>query len=449
MIPPRLRRQAIRLAQLAYGNDVTGCLAELNQTQWLSREELLALQQQKLLRVLRHAYRWVPYYQRLFDGVGFRPDDILSDPSAFQKIPTLSKSAIKDNFDDLITTAPRLKRQLTEGSTGGSTGRTMIYVRDKAYLDYVLADDYRHMGWFGWELGECQAWLWGHARELDVQQSVRGRLIFWLFNRIVTNAFALNEESMTTFARAIQRRRPKVLVGYASALERFAQFVQDNRLADITFAGVISQAEMLYPDRREIIKRAFCCDVLDRYGTRELGGIGCECPEHTGLHLSVEDVFVEIVNDGRNAPIGEEGEIVATGLTNYGMPLIRYELEDVGQLSDRFCPCGRSLPMMEIVHGRISDMFKTRNGTAVHGLAFNKMFRTTPEVKQFQVVQKSLDRIVVTLVENRPIPAARLDYFEHAIQEMMGSEVDVEIDIVDSIPILPSGKYRATMSEVS
>jgi len=250
------------------------------------------------------------------------------------------------------------------------------------------------------------------------------------------------------FAREIQRKRPKVLVGYASALERFAQFVQEYHLDDIKFLGIISSTEVLYPNQREIIEHTFGCRVLDRYAARELGGIACECSEHMGLHISAEDVYVEILRDEVPVPIGEEGDVVVTNLNNYGMPFIRYHIEDVGRLSDVVCRCGRGLPMMQVVRGRASDMFKTKDGQAVHGHVFNYVLRCIDEVKQFQVIQKSYDYIIVSIVERAPLPPERIAFLERAIRDIMKSEVKVEFQFLQSIPVQSSGKYRFTISEV-
>jgi len=443
-----LRRQAINLYELVTGRHVMARLAELNRTQWLSREELLALQRDRLHRLLKYAYTFIPYYRHSFEQVGFQPGDILTDPASFQKVPTISKAVINDNFDDLVTTDPSRQKGLSRNSTGGSTGHPLIFMQDNNYRDYVTADYHRHMQWTGWKFGECHAYVWGADYEVATQQALRTRWMDWALNRFLTNAFTLSEESMTAFAREVRRKRPKLLFGYASALERFAEFAQEHHLEDIRFSGIVSSAEILYPDQREIIERTFDCGVLDRYATRELGGIACECPEHMGLHISVEDVYVEILRDGVPVPIGEEGDIVVTNLTNHGTPFVRYHVGDVGQLSDAVCRCGRGLPMMQVVYGRATDMFKTKDGQAVHGEFFTHLFYGISEVKQFQVVQKSYDHMVVSIVEKAPLPPERLVFLERAIKDVMRSDVKVEFQFLESIPLKASGKYRFTISEV-
>lgn len=443
-----LRRQAINLYEWVAGRHVMARLDELNRIQWLSREELLAYQQDKLYRLLKYAYTFVPYYHRLFDEVGFQPDDILTDPAAFQKIPTISKAVVSDNFDDLVTTDPSRQRGLARNSTGGSTGHPLIFIQDYNFRDYVMAGVHWHIQYTGWQFGECHAYLWGADYEAITPKTIRARLMDWSLNRFVCNVMTLSEESMMDFVRKIRRRHPKVLEGYSSALERFARFVQAHQLDDIKFSGIISTAEVLYPRQREILERTFGCGVLDRYAARELGGIACECPEHMGLHIGVGEVYVEILRDGVPVPVGEEGDIVVTNLNNYGMPFIRYHVGDVGQLSDRVCRCGRGLPMMEVVHGRSSDMLKTKDGRVIHPAFWTHTFFDMPKVKQFQITQKSYDHVVVSLVEREKLGPDELASLERHVKHTMGSDVKVEFELLDVIPLRPSGKYRFVICEI-
>jgi phenylacetate-CoA ligase len=442
-----LRRQAINLYEWVDGRHIMARLAELNRIQWLSREEVLAYQQDKLYRLLKYAYTFIPYYRRSFDQIGLQPDDILTDPAAFQKIPTISKTVIRDNFDDLVTTDPSRQRGLARNTTGGSTGQPLIFIQDLVFRDYVMAGVHFHLQYTGWQFGECHAYIWGTNYEVATQKALRTRLLDWSLNRFVTNAYALSEESMAAFVQKIRQRHPKLLVGYASALERFAKFVQAHHLDDIKFSGISSTAEVLYPSQRELIERAFGCDVLDRYGARELGGIACECLEHKGLHIGAGEVYVEVLRDGVPVPVGEKGDIVVTNLHNYGMPFIRYRVGDIGQLSDVVCPCGRGLPMMEVLQGRRVDMFKTKDGRAVWGGFLSLMF-DMEGVKQFQVVQKSYDKIVIRIVKDAPLDEARLTEIVRTVHIGLGNDVSVEFEYPEEIAVERSGKYRYAISEV-
>jgi phenylacetate-CoA ligase len=444
-----VRQLAIYLYERKTGRKMMARFKELNRTQWWSREQLLALQRQKLYRMLAYAYEFVPYYRRCFEQSGFCPDEILTDVSALQKLPLMSKAVVNENFDDLVTTDHALRARLSRNSTGGSTGAPMNFMQDTNYRDHVTADYHRHMQWAGWKFGECHAYLWGADYEVASQRALRTRLMDWALNRFLSNAFSLSDESMTAFVRLARKRRPTLLYGYASALERFANFARERRITDLRFPGILSSAEVLYPQQRELIECAFGGRILDRYASRELGGLGCECPRLPGvMHISVENCYLEVLHNGLPAAPGEPGEIVVTNLNNYGMPLIRYSVGDVGELSDAVCSCGRGLPMMKVVQGRVTDMFRTRAGREVHGEFFTHLFYGMREVKQFQVVQKTYDHIIVSIVENTLLPRERLAFLERAIKSVMSADVHVEFRFINQIPLKASGKYRFTISEV-
>jgi phenylacetate-CoA ligase len=449
MMNPFLRRQAIRIYQLATGRRVLDRLDELNRTQWLSRGELLALQRDKLHKLLLYAYEYVPYYHRTFDQVGFRPDDVLSNLDSLRKLPIITKATIRENFDDMHTIENKRGARMSRLTTGGSTGHPLVFMQDTDFRDYVTADIHRHLGWAGWQFGQLHAYIWGASFEVPTSQSLRTRLMDWVLNRFLTNAYVLSEESMSAFANQVRRRQPRILFGYASSLYCFAQFVRQKRVDDITFDGIFSSAEVLYPDQRQYIEETFQCEMFNRYGTRDLGGVACECDAHTGLHASIENNYIEILRDNEPVPPGEVGDIIVTNLNNYGMPFIRYAIEDMGAWSTiDNCPCGRELPLMDLVQGRRIDMFKTRGGRTVWGGFASPLFGMEG-VKQFQVVQKSLDLVVARIVKEGELDQARLDTIERTVKVALGDNVEVKFEFPDEIPVLDSGKYRYAISEIA
>ena len=441
------RRLAMQLYDKVTGRHVLECLDELNRTQQLSRSQLLDIQRDKLHRLLGYAYEHVPYYHRLFDRIGFQPDDVLTDLTSMQKIPVLTKAIIRENFDDLLTTDSKHRRQMSSLTTGGSTGHPLVFMQNSNFRDYVTADIHRHLGWAGWQLGEVHAYIWGAGFEVKTSQSIRTKLMNWVLNRFVTNAYVLSDESMGKFATQVRRRRPRILFGYPSSLYRFAEFVREQGF-DIKFDAIFASAEVLYPAQREFIEEVFGGRMFNRYGSRELGGIACECEAHTGLHASIENVYIEILRDGQPAEPGEAGDVIVTNLNNYGMPFVRYSIEDLGAWSTMDdCPCGRQLPLMDLVQGRRVDMFKTRDGRTVWGGFASPMFGMEG-VKQFQLVQKSLDLVVARIVKDASLDEDRLAEIEHTVKVALGAQVHVEFEFPEEIAVYDSGKYRYAICEI-
>ena len=447
-----LRRAALQLHETFTGRKILERLDELNRTQWLSYDELLALQSKKLQRLVEYAYQYVPYYQKVFDTVGFHPEDLRQNPDYFSKLPVLTKSIIRENWDELLTTEPERRQQLSKLSTSGSTGNPLIFMQDPDFRDVVTADIQRHIGWAGCGLGDRHAFIWGASQHMRFRQKMRIRLIDRVWNRFQIDAFTMTEETMANFARRVCRDKPKVLFGYATALYRFAQFIRTSPFKGISFRGIFTTSETLLPHVRQYLEETFQCKVYNRYGTLELGGVACECEAHTGLHISMENNFVEILSDGLPVKTGEVGEIIVTNLNNLGMPFIRYNIGDAGAwYTGEDCPCGRKLPMLKTLEGRLVEAFYTRDGRSVWSGFAGAAYRCLahPTIQQFQIVQKSLEKMIVRLVPKGTIPRPILDEISQAIRTSYGENVVVDFEFPDEIPLLPSGKHSYAISELN
>lgn len=447
-----IRRGVLHLHTAATGRHILSCLDHLNQTQWLSRDELLALQQEKLHRLLEHAYQTVPYYRRVFDEIGFSPEDIRVHPENFSKLPILTKTMVREHFAELQTTDPQLRKQLSQVTTTGSTGQPLVFLQDHAFRDNVTADIQRHLGWAGWKMGQLHAYMWGANFEETTSHALRTRLIDWEWNRFITNAFMLTEEKMAVFTERVRRQRPRFLFGYASSLHQFAQFVRKKNYTDITFDGILSSAEVLPKAVRQLIEDTFSCKVFNRYGTKELGGLACECEAQNGLHISAENNLIEILVDGVPTKTDGLGSLIVTNLNNWGMPFIRYSIGDEGAWGEGgTCSCGRSSPRLKVVEGRIVDRFITRDGRAswagFAGDGYSSVLSHS-SIQQFQIIQESLDRIAVLLVPNGEVPADVLTQLAERLQAAFGEEITVEFQFPEKIPLLPSGKHQYAMSKV-
>jgi phenylacetate-CoA ligase len=447
------RRGVLNLHTAVTGRHILDCLDELNRTQWLSYDNLMDLQRYKQQRLLEYAYQYVPYYHRIFDNAGFHPNDMRDNPASFHKLPILTKSMIRENFSELQTTEPQRRKQLSKVTTSGSTGQPLVFFQDHAFRDNVTADIQRHLGWVGWKMGQRHAYLWGGVFEETLSHSVRNRLIDWEWNRFLSNAFTLTEEKMAAFAEQVRRQRPRILFGYASSLLSFAQFVRQGSYPDITFDGIISSAEVLPEAFRQLIEETFKCRVYNRYGTKELGGVASECEAQNGLHVSVENNLVEILNDGHPVQPGEVGSIIVTNLNNWGMPFIRYSIGDEASWADGSkCSCGRLSPRLKSVEGRIVDQFVTRDGRAswagFAGDGYSSLL-AQPSIKQFQIIQESMDNIKVLLVKDGEVPVSLLKRIERTMQAAFGEEITIEFEFPEKISPMPSGKHQYAISKLS
>jgi len=232
-----------------------------------------------------------------------------------------------------------------------------------------------------------------------------------------------------------------LIVGYVSSLEQFAAFLQKERLALPKVRSVIAAAEPLFPAVRTAIEAAFGAPVYNSYGSREFMSIAGECEQRQGLHINGENLVVET----RNGQSDEPSELLVTDLHNYGMPFVRYATGDLGTISAMRCPCGRGLPMLESIEGRVLDTLRTADGRTVPGEFFPHLLKEVPEFAQYRVEQRTLDHVVISAVLNQPLSERSAALLRDEIGKVFGAATRWELQPVSEIPALRSGKRRVTV----
>jgi len=425
-------------------------LKELEKSQYFSAKELRNLQLMRLKKIVDYAYHNTIYYKNIMDDKNIKPNDIrcLED---IEKLPLLTKKNIQENIDSMIS-KQYSKSSLIKDSSGGSTGEPTIYYKDLDRHNLRRADQIRHDRWSGWDIGKPKAIVWGAQRDLKAVQSFREKILATYVERQwELDAFELSEKQMDHFTASLERIQPSMILGYANALELYAQYILEKHPKHkIKLDGIISSAETLTEEKRQTIERAFRCKVLNRYGSREVGLIASECKKQLGLHINAENIYLELVDNNAKSISHGNGDIVVTDFWNFGMPLIRYQLGDVGTVSDKECTCGRNLPLLGKVAGRTGDFFVAQSGVKVHGEYFTHLFYELPQVKQFQMIQESMELVNISVVENSP--QKDQTYLKNIVQQtkkMLGENVVVNLQLIDKIEPTATGKLLFTISKVN
>ncbi len=421
-------------------------LNELERNQWLSPAELEALQLRRINALLRHAFRTTEFYRQRLSacGIGEGPIDSLSD---LTELKPVSKYDLQQHYNEMISSIYK-KSDLVEDASGGSTGAPTAFYKDLNRHNLRRADQIRHDRWSGWDIGDRWALVWGARKDLIDDSSWKQRIRERYFDRCISlDAFELTEQKMHDYAQQLARFRPKMILGYAKALDRFSQFLLDNKQSGVIKpAGVVSSAECLSNSMRDCIQAAFGCKVLNRYGSREVGLIASDCGRGMGLHINADNLLVEILENGKPAT---SGEVVVTDFWNYGMPLIRYRMDDRAKHASTACDCGRGLPLLESVDGRSSDFLTAADGTLIHGEFFSHLFYGIDSVSQFQFVQETMNSTVISVVPLHPENRGNLDAVVEGTRRILGNDTQVRLNWCDTIPPTPSGKFRFTISRVN
>ena len=430
-------------------------LRQLAEWQSLSISELDALQQQRLESLLRQAWNHIPYYHNILCQAGVVDNSGRVDVKLFKKVPLLDKAILRERFEDLKSD-DLSQRRWKYNTSGGSTGEPVRFIQDQDHEDWSKAFTMLTDTWTEYDVGLPMVKLWGSERDLLVgQETLRVHLGRWLENVIWLNAFRVTPEEMIHHVSCINRVRPIQILAYVESIYELARFIEARGLEVYSPRAIVTAAGTLHQPVRQVVERVFRAPVFNRYGSREVHDIACECEVHEGLHISALTHYVEVLRpDGSPTEPGEVGEVVITPLTNFAMPLIRYRIGDMAAWSEDSCSCGRNWPLLKTVTGRVTDMFIKADGALVNGKYFTALFFFREWVKKFQIVQDKHDHLLLRVVpldetgDVLNIRRAEVQEIEDKIRLVMGPACKVTWDQVSDIPPTASGKYRYTISKV-
>jgi len=420
----------------------------LNKTQWWSYSELEKFQLIRLKKLLQHANDNVPFYHRMFKKLDFIPDE-LTNVNELSKLPILTKEIIRENFDELYA-RNYPKKDLIPNSTGGSTGTPMTFFVNRRWKTCNEAAAYRGWSWSGYELGDKMVHLWSAHQDLKDQNKIITKIRNHTFRIIKLNTFDLTQENMQEYSKILRKFKPKAILSYASSAYIMSQYIEKSGIEDIRPEAIITTADTLFDYKRKTIERAFGCQVFDSYSGRDTSLQAIECHEHSGYHLSIENAVVEYLRDNEHVASGETGKIILTDLCNYAMPFIRYEIGDLGVPSDDKCPCGRTLPIMKSIKGRILDTIVTPEGKMLTGMFFIALFPDyhIKGIEEYQIIQKRKDKLLIKLVKGENFSDADLNLYVNIIKKNVGDQMEIEIQFVEKIEPTKSGKHRPVISEI-
>jgi phenylacetate-CoA ligase len=417
---------------------------ELERTQWLSRQKLEGIQFESLKRLIRHAWDRSSHYRATWQNLGLHPNR-LQAPADFSAWPIITRQTIRDHREHLRAAGAG---RLICKSTGGSSGEPLQFDLDLNSNDRRNAAWHRGYSWAGAAPGTRQFYLWGvNLRRQSQLRKWKENLHNRLYRKRVCSSFDLAERKIPTILRELNACRPDAIVAYTKPLYELSRYLDEHGIRPFSPRSIVVGAEKLHDFERQLIERVFAAPVFETYGSREFMLIGAECANHHGLHLTMENLLLEILDDaGRPAESGEQGNVVITDLYNYGMPFVRYATGDRAVAGFDNCSCGRGLPLLRKVVGRQLDILRTPDGRMVPGEFFPHLIKDYRPVRRYQVIQEQLDLVRLRLVADSSWNPQMQCELESLVRRQLGPMVRFELQQVQEIPLSASGKLQVVVN---
>ena len=430
------------------GDDLLHRWQEAERYQWMSSQAQREIQLARLESLLAHARHHVPHFRQILPGTA-RPFDLNERGHlVWSDVPILDKTAIRENTESFLCDLPEIDR--LPNATSGSTGESLRFFLDAGNRSVRAAATHRFHRWAGIEPFDRQAKLWG-ARFDSPRSGLRQRLTNILHPLLFLSSYELSDEDMHGYARRLREFGPRLLTSYPSPLEHFAHYWREANCELPELHAIICSAEQLHVEQRHLFEAVFGCPVFDRYGSREFANVAQECEEHDGLHVATDRIVLEVVDaDGQPVVAGQRGEVLITDLDNRAMPFIRYRTGDLATWAQGDCRCGRSLPRLASLEGRVLDLIHGPGGAVISGTFWPQIVKqTSVRVRLFQVVQSELERVRIRLVMSPPgplSPGGEARLLERIQTEAPG--LMAELEYVDDIPLTPGGKRRTVIGNI-
>lgn len=407
-----------------------------------SVNEWQVYQHGKLKLLLSNCINCVPYYRSVWTEEQ-KTSALLGDLEA---LPLLEKEPIRKNPSDFVRDDIHPSHKVTN-FTSGSTGTPIATIWTPSEVrDSLAVREVRSARWAGVSFNLPRATFSGRMVEPDPESKGPYYRYNSFEKQVYFSAFHLKPDTAHFYVEALRKHKIQWMTGYAVSFYLLAKFILEKNLDVPPLKAIITTSEKLTVEMRSMMEKAYHCKVFEEYSTVENALFASEC-EHGRLHVSPDVGIVEILRpDGSPCVPGEVGEVVATCLMRNYQPFIRYRLGDLAAWDEEPCPCGRAMPVIKEVVGRIEDVVVGPDGREL--VRFHGIFVNQPHVVEGQIIQEALNHIHVKVVATEGYGESDDRDIIHRVQQRLGSSVEVTVECVPSIPRTKAGKFKAVISSV-
>lgn len=420
-------------------------LHQLERTQWLAPEKLLALQLEQLAILLRHAHATVPFYRERWSGA--------YDPTApltyerFARLPLLARRDLQEEFAGLRSASPPAAHGAPEEHrTSGSTGMPVRFLATPLTRLYWSAFTLRDHQWHGRDLSRKLAVIRREVDDSDVANW--GPATAGLVHTGRSVGHSIGGDAAAHLDWLLQQK-PAYLYTYPSLVAELLKMSLERGVRPEGLLEVRTLAESLNPALRELCRETWGVPLTDLYSASEVGYLALQCPAHEHYHVQSEGVLLEVLDDaGRPCAPGQVGRVVVTDLHNFALPLVRYDILDYAEAGEP-CGCGRGLPVLKRVLGRVRNTLVTADGKKYWPVFGMRALMDAAPVRQYQFVQKSPDLVEARVVAAAPLSAAQEAAFRDRVLSQLPTGMRLAFSYPDRIERSASGKFEEFVSEVS
>jgi len=407
---------------------------QMNRNQWREQKELLTVCSQRLDKLLHHAAHEVPYYRNL------PREPQLAD------FPSLTKTDIQTRGVELH--AKRITGRTWATTSSGSTGEPTRVLLDPQAHSWRTATGWRGDCFGGLKPTDRFVSFWWSSPALDWRAKLQSRLRSWLFNRHIFDSLATDANIARYLHQALISLQPAVLYGFTSNLIAYVRFARELRLKPShALHKVMPTGEHTTPQHAAELEDYFGCPIRQRYGCAEVGDIAHQCEKGT-WHIHAEHVRLEVLGEDGHIHDRGCGRLLVTCLSNFTMPLIRYDLGDIVDLTPAPCDCGRSLPTFTSIEGRAVEFVYCPNGRWISSLMFAGYFHKHEPVRHFRVIQDAPDHIHILIVPHSSFSKGRKRKLLEFFSPLLGEQMRISIEQVSGIAPLPGKKNRLVLNHL-
>lgn len=432
------------------GTIMLALLNQLNESQWWPGGVLRKMQLTQIAVLLRHAADSTSYYREILPGSVRQGKDLTWDD--WLAVPTLDRVTARERFESLQSDAiPETHGPTSVSATSGSTGKPVRVTQTALSTAYEGAALLRYHKWHNRDFQARLASI-KHNRlpaqgSGDYHQENWGWPVSDVYPSAPVAALTM-ESTISEQATWLRRINPDYLLSLPSNLVHLIKYFRDHDLELPSIRSVSTMMEIVSPALRALCREVWGAPIVDSYSCRESGTLAVQCPGDVHYHVVSENNLVEVLRDD-NTPCapGETGRVVVTDLHNFAMPMIRYELGDYAEVGGP-CDCGRGLPVINRIHGRLRNMMLLPNGDRVWAHMSRPKLMQLDYIRQYQFVQTARDTIQANLVVTRPLTAEEETHLVRTWHKRWPYPFKVVFNYPNAITSAAAGKIEDFRCEV-